>query len=266
MYCSLRFFVDQTPDLAKAQNILRIFEVAKSVLEIPFDYISYTLFDPDKDDLLIHEKYSYNTQEIAAFLDADILPTYLGKSGDFSAPFISATCNGKATQIYARIRVETQFPAYTQPFIIRVDYEQKNAPKLTLEKYVFLIQALSTMGFRINNCFYHVYTKKNEATTLDGGQVGSFTNYYERNNLQKFVLHHGEGCLNRFMDIYCFNSVRLDLLKPETIRAITDIVGDSNLTITDGVLSFALGSVDELSPNYRLTHHHTLRKLQKLLL
>ena len=118
----------------------------------------------------------------------------------------------------------------------------------------------------VENIFSVAYTKKNEATTLDGGQVGSFINYYERNNLQKFVLHHGEGCLNRFMDIYCFNSVRLDLLKPETIRAITDIVGDSNLTITDGVLSFALGSVDELSPNYRLTHHHTLRKLQKLLL
>lgn len=266
MYCSLRFYVDETPDLTKSQNILCIFELFESVLEIKYDCILHMLFNPDKDDLLIHEKYSYNTQGIAAFLDADILPTYLGKSGDFSAPFISATCNGKATQIYSRIHVETQFPAYTQPFIIRVDYEQKYASKLTPEKYVFLTQALSTMGFRINNCFYHVYTKKKEATTLDGGQVGSFINYYERKNLQKSVLHHSKGCLNRFMDIYCFNSIRLDLLKPETIRAITDIVGDSNLTITDGVLSFALGSVDELSPNYRLTHHHTLRKLKKLLL
>ena len=53
MYCSLRFFVDQTPDLTKAQNILRIFELVESVLEIPFDYIQYSVFNPDKDDLLI---------------------------------------------------------------------------------------------------------------------------------------------------------------------------------------------------------------------
>ena len=266
MYCSLRFFVDKTPDLTKAQNILDIFELFEHTLRVSYDYILYTVFDPDKDDPLIDKKYFYNTYWKEIFLTDDILKMFIGKSGDFSAPIITATCAGKSTQIYSKIRVQIQFPVYTQPFVICVDYEQQYTDEFTFRKYNFLIQSLTAMGFHINNCFYHIYPKKNEAATLDRGQVGHFLNCYEQRNLKKSVLHHSNGCLNRFMDIYYFNSVRLSMLTPEIISKIADIVGTNNLIITDDILSFALGNAGKESLNYRITHHYELRKLEKLLL
>lgn len=266
MYCSLRFYIDETPDLTKAQNILGIFELFENVFGISYDYVLYTLFDPDKDSIFVDEKYIYNTLGKTEFLNANILPLLVGKNGDYSAPFITASCNGKSTKIYSGICVQTQFPAYTKPFIIKVDYKQKDAEKLTLQKYVFFVHALTAMGFRVNNCFYHVYSKKNEATTLDGGQVGSSIHYYGRQNLKKYLLHSREGCLNRFMDIYCFNSIRLDSIKNGMQEAIWDVVGNSNTMIVDGILSFALGDSNDLTPSYRIKYRFLLKKLRKLLL
>ncbi len=266
MYCSLRVYIDKVNRSVNAQNILDIFEVFEIVLCKSYDYISYILFDPDRDRTLIDEKYSYDSIGKNRFLNTDILPVFVGKSGDMSSPFIGAYCASKSTQLYSKIRVQIQFPDHTQPFVIRVDYEQKEEEKLTLEKYAYLMKRISSIGFHVNNSFYHVYAKKGEVFTLDGGQCGSLLTYYERNNLKNSVMHRKAGCINRFMDIYCVNSICTEWLDVKTRQQIEDIVGSENTVFDAEIFSFSTGSLQNLTSRYRVRDQRVIRKLRHLLL
>lgn len=265
MYGSIRIFVDKTPEWIGAQNILGVFELFADALGKTYDFISYTLFDPDKDCALIDEKFLYDPAGKKRFLDTSIIPVAFGEKGDLSAPFLSATCEGKANQIYAEISVQVQFPVYSAPFTIRVDYEQKGIGALSLEKYARLIQGLCALGFPVNNAFYHVYSRKNEAATLDGGQIGPLISLREHENLRNSVMHRKESCLNRIMGIYCANSIRLDSLSEEVQKEITAIVGSGNVMIADDIFSFALGNMETLTPTHRIRCWVVRKKLQKLL-
>ena len=231
-----------------------------------YNHVSYLLFDPDNDRTLIDEKYSYDVVGKREFLNKDILPVVVGKSGDMSSPFIEASCESKPMQLYSKIRVQIRFPAYTQPFVICVDYEQKEEEKLTLEKYASLMKKLSAIGFHVNNSFYHVYAKKNEAFTLDGGQSGSLLNHYERKNLKNSVMHRKAGCINRFMDIYCANSICTELLDEKTRQQIEDIVGSENTVYDTEVFSFSIGNMQNLTSAYRVRDQRVIKKLRWLLL
>lgn len=265
MYCSLRVYVDKTSDLVSTKNILYLFQLFANTLGLSYDYISYTLFDPENDCMLIDEKYSYNLVGKKVFANANILPVVIGRYGDLSAPFITATCIGKSAQLYSAQRVQIQFPVSSEPFVIRVDYAQKATQKLTLETYNFLIQSLADIGFCVNNGFYHVYRNKNEAVTLDGGQIGSVIGCCGHVNLKNFLIHHKKGCCNRLMGIYCANSIRIDSLRRDSLEAIVNIVGSSNVILEDNICSFALGNMQKITPSYRIRYAIMLNKLQKIL-
>ena len=53
MYCSLRIYADKIADSISAQNILSLFDLFGSIFGWSYDYISYMLFDPDADYMLI---------------------------------------------------------------------------------------------------------------------------------------------------------------------------------------------------------------------
>jgi hypothetical protein len=168
--------------------------------------------------------------------------------------------------LYSKIRVQIRFPAYAQPFVICVDYEQKEEEKLTLEKYADLLKKISLKGFHVNNSFYHVYANKREAFTLDGGQIGSLSSHYERRNLKNSLLHRKAGCINRFMDIYCANSIRSDLLDKKTRQQIESIVGCENTVCDTEVFSFSTSNMKNLTSTYRLRDRSVIKQLRELLM
>ena len=222
------------------------------------------LFDPEKEGTLINEKYSYDFVGKEEFLNTNIVPLFTGQYGDSSAPFITAACIEKASQLYADHRVQIQFPISSELFVIRVDYEQKDAKKLTLEKYSFLIQSLAEMGFCFNNGFYHVYGNKNDAVTLDGGQIGSWINYCGYANLSNYLIHRQKDYRNRLMGIYYVNSIHKDFLGKDILESIVNIVGSGNVILENNICSFSLGNMQKCTPLYRIKYAGELIKLQRL--
>ena len=265
MYCSFRFYIDISPELINSHRLLNVFELFSNVLGKKYDYISYMLFDPDKNDALIDKKYPYDLSGIDEFLNTTILHEVSGENGCLSAPFVRATCTGSATQIYSQICVEIQFPVYSCPLIIRVDYSSHGAEKVTLKSYNYLIHSLLAMGFCVNNGFYHVYSQKNEAITLDGGQIGVLFSCCGRKNRRNYVKHHKEGFLDRFMGIYCVNSLINHALNEDIIKEIENLVGRCNVIYGNNIVSFSLGNIERITPAYRIQYHYTINKIQKII-
>lgn len=265
MYCSFRIYADKITDSISAQNILSLFDLFDNVFGWSHDYISYMLFDPDDDRILIDKSYSYDSRGKKDFLDTDIPAVIVGKHGDLSAPVITASCTESPMQLYSKQRIQIQYPISSEPYIIRVDYSQKGTQMLTLESYNYIIQSLCTCGFRVNNGIYHVYRNKNEAATLDGGQIGSCLGPYGRANLKNYINHHKGGCRDRIMGVYYINSIRTDSISTQTLEAIKDVVGSSNVIQEGNVFSFSLGPMINATPNYRIRRATTLNKLQNIL-
>ena len=265
MYCSLRIYVDKITDSISTQNILSLFDLFANIFDWSYDYISYMLFDPDNDRMLIDKCYSYDSNGKKDFSVADIPTVIVGKHGDLSAPIITASCAEKNTQLYSKQRVQIQYPAFSEPYIIRVDYSQKRTQMLTLESYNFLVQSLCTCGFSVNNGIYHVYRNKNESATLDGGQIGSLLGCYGRVNLKNYLTHRKNGCRDRTMGIYYANSVRTDSISKHILEAIEDVVGSSNVMLENNIFSFSLGNMINANPDYRIRRAIILNKLKNIL-
>ena len=136
---------------------------------------------------------------------------------------------------------------------------------LTLESYNYIIQSLCDCGFIVNNGIYHVYRKKNEATTLDGGQIGSFLGLSERVNLKNHLKHRRVGCRDRAMGIYYANSVRTNSINKKAIEAIKDVVGSSNVILENNIFSFSLGNMINATPNYQIKRAIIIKELQNIL-
>ncbi len=265
MYCSLRIYADKITDSISAQNVLSLFDLFDSIFEWSHDYISYMLFDPDNDCMLIDKDFSYDFCGKKDFSDIKIPAVIVGKCGDISAPIITASCSENAMQLYSKQRVQIQYPISSEPYIIRVDYSQKGKQMLTLESYNYIIQSLYTCGFSVNNGIYHVYRNKNEATTLDGGQIGSFLGLSGRVNLKNYLKHRKDGCRDRTMGIYYANSVCTDSISKQTLETIKGAVGSSNVILENNILSFSLGNMINATPNYQISRAIILKKLQKIL-
>lgn len=265
MYCSLRIYADKTTDSISAQNILSLFDLFDSVFGWSNDYISYVLFDPDDDRMLTDKNYTYDSRGKKDFSDTNIPAVIVGKYGDLSAPIITASCTENAGQLYSKHRIQIQYPISSEPYIIRVDYSQKEAQKLTFESYNYILQSLSTCGFSVNNGIYHVYRNKNEAATLDGGQIGSCLGLCGRANLKNNLNHRKCGCRDRIMGVYYVNSVRTDSISAKTLEAIKNVVGSSNVIHDGEVFSFSLGSMINATPDYRIRRAIALNKLQSIL-
>ena len=264
MYCSLRLYVDKKSHSISTQNILNLFELFSNTFGWSYNYITYILFDPEKEGTLIDEKYSYDSFGKKDFLNTKIIPLFTGQHGDSSAPFITASCIEKPTQLYSKHRVQIQFPIYSELFVIRVDYETRDTQKLTLKTYNFLIQSLAEMGFCFNNGLYHVYSNKNEAVTLDGGQIGSLVNYYGHVNLGNYLRHRTKDYRNRLMGIYYVNSIHMDYLGKGMLNSIENIVGSENVILENNICSFSLKNLKKSTPLYRIRYAGVLIKVQRL--
>lgn len=265
MHCSIRFYADPVSSLPDTRNALNLLDNFSRILGQSYDFVSHILFDPDNDDPIIDKKYRNSVSGRKLFEDSDILYMYLGRDGEESAPIISAFCNGVEKELYSKIHIRLIYPQNTLPLMICVDYEQRSTIKMTTDIYSALLQSLFEQGIIVNNGFYHVYIGKNHATTLDGGQIGSFISYTGLQNAHNFVLHRKNACLNRLMGIYCINSIYVDCLDKDTMNAITHIVGNNNVSLSNNIFSFTLGNKDCFSPLYRIKSRKKIKELNLLL-
>ena len=117
MYCSLRIYADKIADSISAQNILSLFDLFGSIFGWSYDYISYMLFDPDADYMLIDKSYTYDSRGKKDFSDTNINAVFVGKYGESSAPIITASCTENAVQLYSKHRIQIQYPISSEPYI-----------------------------------------------------------------------------------------------------------------------------------------------------
>lgn len=256
--------MDKVPDPVNAKTILPIFELFSDKLGKSYDYISYILFDPEKDGTIVNKIYSYTMTGKASFLNTEIIPLISDNYGNLSAPFIKAACISKPSVLYSAIRVEIQFPVLTMPLIIRVDYEQGSTKKLNFQKYLQLISEMHILGFHVNNSFFHVYPRKSMAATLDGGQIGSITTFGERQTIKKAVAHRQEECVNHLLDVFCANSMPYAVLNEDMRKQISNIVGAENVANVGDNFVFALPNMEDLTPAYRIKYLSHIKKLRRI--
>ena len=67
------------------------------------------------------------------------------------------------------------------------------------------------------------------------------------------------------MGIYYANSIRSDLISNQTLEAIENIVGNSNVILENNICSFSLGNMINARPGYRVRKAIVIKKLKSIL-
>lgn len=265
MYGSLRFYIDKLPTENIPEQVLQLFALFSYVLGLSYDHISYLLFHPDADRPIVNQDFPYDAGGKKAFAEFGILPSVKGRDGTLSAPIIEACSDCGPGALYGKSRVQIQFPDTWNVMILRVDYPQRYAEKMTFAKYRAIVTGLCNSGFHVNNSFYHVYARKIEAASLDGVQIGSFLGFGGRRNIRAWLSHQKNHYTNHIMAVYCANSFPVKCIPPQTVDAIADIVGKDPIAVVEDTVLFSLPGLANLTGAYTLSSGLTIAKLTKLL-
>lgn len=264
MYCSFRFFLDSYPTLLESYPLLELFEVFASELGVSYDFISYILLDPDNDVVCINKSYSYDLEGKAVFLSSDVIPQLVGCDGCATAPFFEATFCQSSHKTSRMNCVRVEFPANFMPMIIKVDFDCSYIGPIDKWKFIRIVERLHCLGYHVNNAYFHVYSRANEAETLDGGQIGVIGSS-GRKNIRNSLTHRQNGCLNHVMDVFCANAIGSSVFSDETWKHIYDIVGQENFWKIDDIVVFFLTKNAELWKSYGILERTMARKLTRVL-
>ena len=261
MYGSLRLFIEKTPDAVGAETIVSLMDVLSAELGIPYDFIQYTLPDPDSNRDLVDQVFPVNEAGRERFRKEEIIPLYTGCHGDLSTPIFSASCDQESCSLYKNIRIRVIFPHDCFPFEISADFDLKQRKKpFDFSSYQGILSKVETMGFEINNSFCSIYGRKNLAATFDGGQIGSFPGLSGRRNIESAVLHRKHLCMNRLQSVYHFNSLKRSSISPDVMKEIHNVVEDSNLMEDKDSFFFALSTSSRLK--YHIQKYRAVRILK----
>lgn len=264
MYCSLRLFIDKTPDLSDSSNFLNVVELCSNFCNKSIDYLTCYACNVDSDEMMMNKKFNYNEKGIEKFKKTKII-----SSNEVENRIFTTLCGMKKCddfEPFSDIRIYMIYPLNSLPLEIYFDFKLCSNNKVSFVKYCTFIRQLNAIGYRVNNSFCYICSLKRETLTLDGIRDGSFITLQGRNNLNSSAIHRFNSSLNRFMNIYYFNSITINALNDKKIKGIIDIVGKENVKVEDDILSFALDSVDNITPLYHLKYLNKIKKLRKLLL
>ena len=129
-----------------------------------------------------------------------------------------------------------------------------------------MIQYLYTNGLPVNNSLLHIYRYRNEASILDGGQIGSWISPQSKSILKHYVDHSRVYHLNQIMDVFCANSIQRTFVSEETIEKLLAIIGSDHVwTIEDSII-FSLPDIEHATSTYRITHYPFIKKVRELLI
>lgn len=267
MYGSYRFYIDKWPNEINANFVLNIIDMLSAELNAPFDQLVHTLYSNDQDKPIVYNEYTNDTKGRLAFSNFEFVALFTGKDGKVTAPSIEATCNDNKDSIYSLARIAVQLPFDVLPMMISVDFDCNyacNHGKLNNLKR--LISKLEDFGCRVNNSFYHVYYRKNTATTLDGGQIGSIISIEDRQNIKQSIVHRKNNCVNCVMDVFGLNSILCSDISDRAKEEIVGFVGTGFVDVVAENFVFSVPSFGEITPNYRFKYYKIISRLRKMLM
>jgi len=270
MYYSFRFYIGKVDFLTDTNVIIQMFDLFAEKLGLAYDYIEYSARNPDGDNYIADAQFRYDPKGKANFAGFKLVPVYMGKTGDSTSPTITATCRCEDSELYSRCIVRCFFPLhdYNVPMIIRVDCQRKREEKITFQQYQELLSGLNELGYHVDNSFCHLYRRKNECATLDGGNVGLFcifTTWKERKNIRNCINHRMKGYLGHITDVFCANSIRRDYLDDSLIEKISSIVGAGNVATVGDSVVFSLSQMKKMSVDYQLRYHRRIGELREVI-
>ena len=250
------------------QNALKIIEVLNHSLVFPCNLIEYQLLNPDSFEYYYHEIGNWTNR--SAFISK--LPEQLvlyGENGDMSAPCITVVDGFSNNHFFSNYKIEIQYPVYSFPFIIRIDFKTKaicNRKRTISEVYFEILHQLDLHGIHVNNSFAEICFRKKEVYSLDGIQIGEFVAIREKKKLKHFSKHSRFYCLNHLRDIFFANSIVIDCLKYDTIEKIERIVGKNNYLFIGDSIAFSLPRKNKnISYLYRFQNKKTIKQLKSIL-
>lgn len=266
MYGSYRFYIDKWPEVIQATSVLDIIDMFSAELGAPYTRLIHTLYSPDKNQPIVYDEYANDTYGRLAFTSSNFIPLFVGKDGEVTAPSVMATCDGNANLIYSFIRIEVQLPFNSIPMTLCVDFDCNYVTNpLSSNGISRFISRLHDMGYRVNNSFYHVYHKKNTATTLDGGQIGSIISLGDRQIIKKSVAHRSKNCVNHIMDVFGVNSILCNTISDGAKDKITNLVGEHHVGTVGENFIFSLPCLKTITPKYYIKQYYIVNKLRKII-
>lgn len=265
MYGSLRIYIDKWDHDIGATSILDIINMFSLGLGAPFSRLIHVLYSPDEDRPKVYVEYTNDESGRNAFISSEFISEFTGKYGDVSAPSVKATCACDSNEVYSGISIEVQLPCGRSPMILRVDFDLNfiSIP-LELSTYTLLLSNLYSMGYRVNNSFFHVYRKRKTVVTLDGGQIGSFISFEEKRNIKQSIAHRKNGEINRIFDVFYINSIRRSQISKAARDSIIDIVGNNCTANVADNFVFSLPISTPISFHYRHTYSNIVKKLRMI--
>lgn len=266
MYCSLRFYIDKTPDLTSALPFLALVKFISETINYPIDYLGYVLLDPNSDNYLINERYKYNEKGIRRFSSVSIIPSLESKEGETMSPVLIASRLCPDFELYSDISIWLSYQMSRFPMSLLVNFKYSRNNKIDFDRYLYLIEKMNEIGYHVNNGFYSGYFRKNEALTFEGGRIGHYLSFQGKRNIDNFNYHRMHNLLNHLMGIYYANSIVANVLSDDQINKIREIVGKENVVVEEGILSFTLDTTEKMTPFYHLKYLKIIKKLEKLLI
>ena len=266
MFYSFRFFIDRTPALKDIHCYLELLELLNRKLQLRFDSILYCILDPDSNERFIEKHlFPWNSEGKNQFSKISVNPIYTGRSGEMVAPIIIARDSCSYSQLFVNCRFFCRYPVYDLPMIIGIDFLNNNVGIIGINQFSEFFCSLSDLGFHINNSFVHLYSRIQEAVTLDGGRISTLVTTQEKKNIRNYINHRQNKCLNHIMDIYCINTLVESCIDKPTFNNLIKIVGVNNVMLVKDSVIFALPQLEQINLKYQQKNSAIILSLRSVL-
>ena len=265
MYYVMHFYIDKTPDLTDTSNILRMTDVFQSEFGMTFDYINYSVLNPDGNGFLHDDRYELSGAGIVKFRNIVIEPQIIGKYGDISNPIISISQDYKSDEFFRDNYIMCLYPANDRLMGIYVYIKKNKSTTISFLCYSNVIEKLENIGYRVNNSFVELYYWKRACNSLLGDCSNMISTYYARKFREQRGRHQRCGYRNHVFDIFAVNSILKELLDDNKLKQIEHIVGSDHIKTAGSSVIFEIPDLASQTPLYRCRKKKMIRELHTIL-
>lgn len=252
MICSLRFYFKHIPEYFSAQIALEVLDHLSLILSLNYSHYKCTVyFDDDKST---GDVYSFPAGETGkvSLLNA-IGNLHIKRDlGKLVSIFLAGISNTPKNEEYSpRCELFLTPGKMASHLSIDIPYDCQD-PNMHLERYVQIIENLSSYGLIVNNSFCHTVSQWRQSYAFDSINVVDNPIAFRS---PKAILNHASrhGSKHRldcFANIYWGNSISISLLTPSEVQKITQILGGNYVRETAQSLIFVLSEFPRPFPTF----------------
>lgn len=261
-YYSIRMYIAEYPLVINCQDLLEMADAISNLLGCKYDYLGYTLLDPDYNykDLGVMLKNTEKNRK--KFLKLSIPTTYKGKKDDWlAAPFVRFEAKGKNDYQYPFYELRFDYSSSKSQYLcISIDIKERLlAKEITLKDFNKVLDIVNSKGYVIQSSFLDYYVGNSKRVNFDSGESAFDTaNDYR-------ILDHSvkfrEEWKNKIMDVFYMNTFDKKLVSSDAIEKIAKIVGKENLIWHEQKFIFKL---PESKTSYLLNRILTVKSRRKI--